>query len=86
MSGPMANGVRFGVAASVWTENIDEGLHLTAALEFGTVWRSRRNRGVHPGETGGVNDNRLAVVDVVVCRCPMSEFVQRWQPSPERVH
>jgi betaine-aldehyde dehydrogenase len=22
----------------VWTENIDEGLRLTAALEFGNVW------------------------------------------------
>jgi betaine-aldehyde dehydrogenase len=34
----MANGVPFGLAGSVWTENIDEGLRLTAALEFGNVW------------------------------------------------
>jgi betaine-aldehyde dehydrogenase len=34
----MANGVAFGLAGSVWTENIDEGLRLTSALEFGNVW------------------------------------------------
>ena len=34
----MANGVPFGLAGSVWTESIDEGLRLTAALEFGNVW------------------------------------------------
>lgn len=34
----MANGVPFGLAGSVWTENIDEGLRLTSALEFGNVW------------------------------------------------
>lgn len=34
----MANDVPFGLAGSVWTENIDEGLRLTSALEFGNVW------------------------------------------------
>jgi betaine-aldehyde dehydrogenase len=34
----MANGVPFGLAGSVWTENIDEGLRLTSALQFGNVW------------------------------------------------
>ena len=34
----MANGVAFGLAGSVWTENIDEGMRLTSALEFGNVW------------------------------------------------
>ena len=34
----MANGVPFGLAGSVWTENIDEGMRLTSALEFGNVW------------------------------------------------
>lgn len=34
----MANGVDFGLAGSVWTENIDEGMRLTSALEFGNVW------------------------------------------------
>ena len=34
----MANDVTFGLAGSVWTENIDEGMRLTSALEFGNVW------------------------------------------------
>ena len=34
----LANGVPFGLSGSVWTENIDEGLRLTSALEFGNVW------------------------------------------------
>ncbi len=34
----MANDVPFGLAGSVWTENIDEGLRLTSELQFGNVW------------------------------------------------
>lgn len=34
----MANGVPFGLAGSVWTADIDEGLRLTSALQFGNVW------------------------------------------------
>lgn len=34
----LANGVPFGLSGSVWTENIDEGLRLTSALDFGNVW------------------------------------------------
>ena len=34
----MANDVPFGLAGSVWTADIEEGLRLTSALEFGNVW------------------------------------------------
>ena len=34
----MANDVPFGLAGSVWTTDIDEGLRLTAELQFGNVW------------------------------------------------
>lgn len=34
----MANGVSFGLAGSVWTEDIEKGLALTGALNFGNVW------------------------------------------------
>ena len=34
----MANGVRFGLAASVWTEGLESGLQLASALNFGNVW------------------------------------------------
>ena len=34
----MANGVAFGLSGSVWTEDIEQGLRLTSALNFGNVW------------------------------------------------
>ena len=33
-----ANGVDFGLAGSVWTENIELGLRVLKALNFGQVW------------------------------------------------
>lgn len=34
----MANGTGYGLAASVWTENLGRALRMTKALSFGTVW------------------------------------------------
>lgn len=34
----MANGVRFGLAASVWTQNLSRAHRFSAALETGMVW------------------------------------------------
>ncbi|MFJ5956661.1 aldehyde dehydrogenase family protein [Paenarthrobacter sp. NPDC092416] len=34
----MANGVAFGLAGSVWTQNIERGLRFVNALNFGNVW------------------------------------------------
>ncbi|WP_309066240.1 aldehyde dehydrogenase family protein [Microbacterium sp.] len=34
----MANGVQYGLAASVWTSSLDRSLRLSRALTFGTVW------------------------------------------------
>ena len=33
-----ANAVRYGLAGSVWTGNLQRALRVSAALEFGTVW------------------------------------------------
>ncbi|MEU2286803.1 aminobutyraldehyde dehydrogenase [Streptomyces sp. NPDC013178] len=34
----MANGVEYGLAASVWTSDVDRALRFTTDLAFGTVW------------------------------------------------
>jgi betaine-aldehyde dehydrogenase len=34
----MANDVAFGLSGSVWTEDIEQGLRFTSALNFGNVW------------------------------------------------
>ena len=34
----MANGTSFGLAASVWTENLGRAMRVSNALNFGTVW------------------------------------------------
>jgi acyl-CoA reductase-like NAD-dependent aldehyde dehydrogenase len=34
----LANGVRYGLAASVFSENIGRAMKAAARLEFGTVW------------------------------------------------
>jgi aminobutyraldehyde dehydrogenase len=34
----MANGVRYGLAASVFSENVGRALKVAARLDFGTVW------------------------------------------------
>ncbi|MFI5274943.1 MAG: aldehyde dehydrogenase family protein, partial [Ktedonobacterales bacterium] len=33
-----ANDVRYGLAGSIWTSNVQRALRISAALEFGTVW------------------------------------------------
>ena len=39
----LANNTRYGLAANVWTENINEAMHIAAQLKAGTVWVNSAN-------------------------------------------
>ncbi len=40
----LANNVRYGLAASVWSENINRALEVTAAIKAGVVWVNSSNQ------------------------------------------
>lgn len=40
----LANGVPFGLAASVWTNSVSRAMHLSKYLKFGTVWVNQHTR------------------------------------------
>ena len=39
----LANNTRYGLAANIWTENINEAMHVAAQLKAGTVWVNSAN-------------------------------------------
>nr|MCS5572641.1 aldehyde dehydrogenase family protein [Pseudomonadales bacterium] len=39
----LANNTRYGLAANIWTENINEAMHVAAQLKAGTVWINSAN-------------------------------------------
>ena len=39
----LANNTRYGLAANIWTENINEAMHVAAKLKAGTVWINSAN-------------------------------------------
>ena len=39
----MANGVRYGLAASIWTENVNLALDIARKVKAGTVWLNSTN-------------------------------------------
>ncbi len=39
----LANNTRYGLAANIWTENINEAMHVASRLKAGTVWINSAN-------------------------------------------
>lgn len=55
----LANGTRYGLAAAVWSKNIDRALRTSRRLEAGTVWINSYNRLAPEVETGGYKESGI---------------------------
>ena len=54
-----ANDTRFGLAAALWTENLNDAHEVAAELEAGTVWVNTYNDLLDPGPHGGYKESGI---------------------------
>ena len=54
-----ANATRFGLAASVYTRDLDISMRMARKLKFGTVWLNSHNRLLAEVETGGYGESGI---------------------------
>src|SRR5690606_23335917 len=52
-----ANATRYGLAASVWTERLDQARRVARKIRTGTVWSNTHNKLFAEAETGGHHDS-----------------------------
>lgn len=52
-----ANNSRYGLAASVWTQDLQRGQRVARKLQSGTVWINAHNRLMAEAETGGYKES-----------------------------
>ncbi len=55
----LANGTPYGLAAGVWTENVDRALSVARLLQAGTVWINSYNVLAPEVETGGYKESGI---------------------------
>ena len=55
----LANATRYGLAASVYTSNLNRSMRLARRLKFGTVWMNCHNRLLAEVETGGYRESGI---------------------------
>lgn len=54
-----ANATRFGLAASVYTHDLNRAMRMGRKLKFGTVWLNCHNRLMAEAETGGLRESGI---------------------------
>lgn len=69
----MANATRFGLAASVYTRDLDRSMRISRALRSGTVWINSHNRLFAEVETGGYRESGIGRLHGVEA---MNDFLQ----------
>ena len=55
----MANATRYGLAASVYTSDLNRAMRMSRKLKFGTVWMNCHNRLLAEVETGGYRESGI---------------------------
>jgi betaine-aldehyde dehydrogenase len=55
----IANGTRYGLAAGVWSRNIDRAMYLARRIRAGTVWINSYNVLAPEVETGGFRESGI---------------------------
>lgn len=55
----MANATRYGLAASVYTSDLNRSMRMSRKLKFGTVWMNCHNRLLAEVETGGYRESGI---------------------------
>ena len=55
----MANATRYGLAASVYTADLNRSMRMGRKLKFGTVWMNCHNRLLAEVETGGYRESGI---------------------------
>jgi aldehyde dehydrogenase (NAD+) len=80
----LANNTRFGLAASLWTENINLALELAAKIKAGTVWINSTNLFDAAAGFGGYRESGFGREGG---KEGLWEYVQpRWQAEMKAVH
>jgi acyl-CoA reductase-like NAD-dependent aldehyde dehydrogenase len=54
-----ANATRYGLAASVYTTDLNRSMRMGRKLQFGTVWMNCHNRLLAEVETGGYRESGI---------------------------
>ena len=54
-----SNATRFGLAASVYTKDLDRAMRVSRAIRTGTVWLNCHNRHMAEAETGGYRESGM---------------------------
>ena len=53
----IANGTKYGLAAAVWTSDVNRAIRVAKAMEAGTVWVNSYRKTYHQAEFGGYKES-----------------------------